>query len=343
MRTRLPAGLTILGVALLIAHPGGAAEKSEHYAMRGMVMKVAPSHKSFVVSHDSVPGVMEAMTMSFDVREPKDLDGVAPGTTVEFTLVVGRESAVAEHVRVRPYETAEQDPLTAQRLKLLRQTTSAASSTARQSTARQLSIGQAVPDFTLIDQARHHVTLSAFRGKVVAVNFVYTSCALPQFCFRTANNFGVIQKRFNDRAGRDLFLLTVTFDPVRDQPERLAEYASQWNANRVSGTFSPAPCPGQARLRRVRRGLLSDEAMNHSSHTTVIPAGHLVANIEGTSSPPSSSATRGRRPEAITTSSRTRDRRDSLRFLLGGLCGLRCERRILHTPGASNDGATWVP
>ena len=32
--------------------------------------------------------------------------------------------------------------------------------------------------------------------------------------------------------GRDLVLLTVTFDPARDTPERLAEYAGQWKADR---------------------------------------------------------------------------------------------------------------
>ena len=82
-----------------------------------------------------------------------------------------------------------------------------------------------MPDFTLTDQARSRVTLSQFRGKVVAINFIYTSCALPQFCYRMANHFGVLQKRFQERIGRDLVLLTVTFDPARDTPERLAEYA----------------------------------------------------------------------------------------------------------------------
>ena len=64
-----------------------------------------------------------------------------------------------------------------------------------------LAVGQPVPDFTLTDQARRPVTLSQFRGKVVAINFIYTSCALPQFCFRIANHFGVLQRRFTDRDG----------------------------------------------------------------------------------------------------------------------------------------------
>ena len=81
------------------------------------------------------------------------------------------------------------------------------------------------------------MTLSTLRGKVVAINFVYTSCALPQFCFRTANHFGALQRRFKTQLAGDLVMLTVTFDPVRDTPEVLAEYASTLNADAQAWRF----------------------------------------------------------------------------------------------------------
>jgi protein SCO1 len=264
-------------VLLLVAHSGWA---SERHAMKGMVLAVDPDRKSFVVSHDSVPGVMDAMTMRFEVRHPNDLEGVAPGMTVEFTLVVGKQAGYAEHLRIRRYENVEADPLTAQRLKLLRDL----ASPSHVSNATMVAVGQAVPDFTLIDQTRQPVTLSQFRGKVVVVNFIYTSCALPQFCFRIANNFGVIQKRFKDRMGQDLMLLTVTFDPVRDQPETLAAYASQWKANPRWWHFLTGAVPDVARVCSLFGvDFFQDEGlMNHSSHTALIDRrGNLVANIEG--------------------------------------------------------------
>jgi protein SCO1 len=268
---------TAIAIALLLTEAGAIAQKDGRFAMRGMVMKVAASRKSFMVSHDSVPDVMDAMMMSFDVREPKDLEGIKPGMTVTFSLVAKGGSVYAEQVRIRPYQSAEQDPLTARRLALLRKMTSA-------SPVTPLAAGQAVPDFTLTDQARRPVTLSAFRGKVVAINFIYTSCALPQFCFRIANNFGVVQRRFRDRLGRELILLTVTFDPQRDQPEQLAEYASQWKADPDTWHFLTGSVED---IKRVC-GLFDvdffpDEGlMNHSSHTAVIDReGRLVANIEG--------------------------------------------------------------
>jgi protein SCO1 len=279
MRTEGLLGAVVIGVPLLLAAAGAAGGAGTRHAMQGMVMKVAPSQKSFIVSHDSVPGVMDAMTMAFDVKDPKELDGVAAGTTVTFTLVLEKESAYAEQIRIRPYESVEQDPMTARRLAMLQKMTRAPGPH-----TASLAIGETVPDFTLVDQARHDVTLSAFRGKVVAINFIYTSCALPQFCFRIANHFGVVQRRFKERVGRDLILLTVTFDPARDQPEQLAEYAKQWKASADTWHFLTGAVPAVKRVCELFgvESFPDEGLMNHSSHTALIDRnGRLAANIEG--------------------------------------------------------------
>ena len=261
---------------LLVAAPVWAVQQ---YAVVGMVLKVDQAHKAFTVSCQSIPGYMEAMIMPFEVREAKELDGLKPGMAVEFTLAVEKESSYAEHVRIRPYESAEQDPLTARRLKFLNSIgTSSASS------AKALAIGQAVPDFTLIDQVRQRISLGQFSGKVITINFIYTSCALPNFCFRMSNNFGVLQRRFKAQLGRDLELLTVTFDPQRDQPEVLARYAQTWKADPETWHFLTGTVP---EVRRVTdlfgMDFFPEEGlMSHSLHTAVIDRhGRLVANIEG--------------------------------------------------------------
>ena len=41
-----------------------------------------------------------------------------------------------------------------------------------------------------------------------ALNFVYTRCALPNFCLRSSNNFGELQKRFKNHLKTNLVLLT---------------------------------------------------------------------------------------------------------------------------------------
>jgi protein SCO1/2 len=242
-----------------------------------MVLRVDPATRTFVVSHDAIEGLMSAMIMPFEVRDARDLMPLAPGALVEFTLVVGAQAGYAADIRVRKYQTAELDPLTARRLALLKKAAGTA--------VPPLAIGQPVPDFTLTDQAGQPVRFATIgAGKVVALNFVYTRCALPQFCLRASNVFSTMQRRFARQYGRDLVLLTVTFDPERDTPEVLATYAARFNADPKMWRFLTGKT---ADVRRVCtlfgvESYLDEGLVNHSLHTAIIDRrGRLVANIEG--------------------------------------------------------------
>jgi len=262
-------------IVLVLSALAWAAQK---YSATGMVLKVDHAHKTLVVSCESIPGFMDAMTMPFEVRDTEELEGLTPGTIVDFSLVVEGGDSYAEHVHVRAYESVEQDPLTARRLKLLNRLSNPGGS------SKPLAIGEHVPDFALIDQRRRHVALSQYAGKVVALNFIYTSCALPNFCYRISNNFGVLQRRFKQRLGRDLVLLTVTFDPQRDQPETLARYSENWKADPATWHFLTGPVPDVQRVTNMfGMDFFPDEGlMNHSLHTAIIDRdGKLAANIEG--------------------------------------------------------------
>jgi protein SCO1 len=259
---------------LAIAHATSAAER---YPVTGMVLKVDPARLRFVASIEQIPGFMAAMTMPFEVRDARELAGLVPGATVDFTLVVDTKSSYAEALRIRRYQSVEQDPSTARRLSLLKQLSGAGAAT-------PLQIGEAVPDFTLTDQKSRRLSLTRLRGKVVAINFMYTTCQLPDFCLRIVNHFGVLQKRFKSELGRDLVLLTITFDPARDQPDVLDQYSRQWNANPETWRFLTGSLP------EVRRVLAlfgvaafpDDGLMDHSLHTALVDRrGTLVANIEG--------------------------------------------------------------
>jgi protein SCO1/2 len=204
------------------------------------------------------------------------LRALVPGAIVEFALVVNPTAGYATDIRVRRYESAEQDPLTARRLAILKR--------AAGRVPPPVAIGQPVPDFELIDQSRQRVKLSSFAGKVVAMNFIYTRCALPQFCLRMANTFGVLQKRFASVLGRDAQLLTMTFDPERDTPEVLAAYGAQWNANPAVWHFLTGAVPDVRRVCAMFGvDFFPDEGlMNHSVRSAIVDrSGRLVANVEG--------------------------------------------------------------
>jgi protein SCO1 len=240
-----------------------------------MVLSLDRSSQSMIVSHTSIPGYMDAMAMPFRVPSAKALDGLHPGDTVVFTLVVDTRKSRADYIRVVKFDSSERDPVQADRLKLLSQLLES-------SAASRLSPGDHVPGFTLTDQAGGSVTFSAFAGKVVALNFVYTRCPLPDYCFRLSNNFGQLQKRFGPDAG--LVLITVTFDPANDRPDVLARYAQIWKADPRFWHFLTGPAADIQRLCSLFGvGYWPDEGLYvHSLHTAVIGRdGKLVANLEG--------------------------------------------------------------
>lgn len=253
------------------------ASAEQRYPARGLVLKLEPARKSVVISTDAIPGYMESMTMPYAVNDAQELSGIRTGMFVDFTLVVDKDSSHAEGIHEHKYQGLEPDPLTARRLKLLNQLTNP-------SAVKPVSIGNAVPDFTLTDQNRRPITLSNLAGRVVLINFVYTRCALPNFCFRSSNNFGILQRRFRDRLGRDLVLLTVTFDPAHDDPEALAKYAATWKADGKNWHFLTGSAEDVRRVCDLfGEDFFQDEGlMNHSLHTAVINRdGSLVSNLEG--------------------------------------------------------------
>jgi protein SCO1/2 len=265
-----------LVVALAMTSTRGVLADTR-YPVTGMVLTVDRARHTFTASIDAIPGFMAAMAMPFTVQDDKELAALAPGAIVELTLVVGTSASHAEGIRVKRYESVEQDPLAARRLSLLTQIASGTLVT-------PVAAGAAVPDFALIDQQRRRVTLSQLRGKVVAINFMYTTCQLPDFCLRIVNHFGVLQKRLASRLGRDLIFLTITFDPLRDTPDVLARYAAQWAPVSPAWHFLTGPEPD---IRRVLGtfgvSAFPDEGlMDHSLHTIVIRRdGTLAANVEG--------------------------------------------------------------
>jgi protein SCO1 len=270
----------LLSLALLsliyVAVPAFAAQQKRD--VTGLLLAADPTHQTITVSCKEIPGYMEAMVMSFRVKDSLP-QGLQPGIMVDFTLVVDNKDSFVEGVRVRPFESLELDPTEARRLKLIEN-----ASSPHPPSADVLHPGDAVPDFRLTDQRQDSVSLSQFRGKIVAMTFIYTRCPLPDYCVRLSNNFGVLQRRFKGLMGRDLVLLTVVIDPVHDQPVELNSYARTWKADSGSWHFLTGPVTDIQRIcRAFDMSFYPDEGLFvHSFHTVVIGRdGRLAANLEG--------------------------------------------------------------
>ena len=266
----------LVTLLVFVASVSGGLLAQQRYPASGLVLRIDRPHNSAVISCNAIPGYMEAMTMPIAVSNASELNGLKPGAMIDFVLAVDGNSATAESVRTHAYQGLEPDPAAARRLKLLTQ--------AAGKSVKPISIGDAVPNFTLTAQDGKVVSLSEFRGKVVALNFVYTRCALPNFCVRSSNNFGNLQTRFRNNLNRNLVLLTITFDPVHDSPEALEKYARKFKADSGAWHFLTG---SEAAIRRVcnlfGEDYFPDEGlMDHSLHTAIIDRrGRLVANLEG--------------------------------------------------------------
>ncbi len=166
----------------------------------------------------------------------------------------------------------EQEPLLARRLQLL------------EPPGASLHPGQAVEDFALTDQTGQRVALSQFAGKVVAVTFIYTSCPLPNYCFRLSNNFGRVDQALRRQHGPRPGAAYITLRPRHDQPKVLAQYAATWNADPKSWHFLTGSLPEvKAVCRKLGVNFWQDEGLfTHSLHTLVIDRqGKLAADFEG--------------------------------------------------------------
>jgi protein SCO1 len=253
---------------------------AERYSASGIVLRVNRPGQSIEVSCREIPGYMAAMVMSFAVRNAKELDGLLPGTMIDFILTVSGDSAFAESIRVHQFQTADQEPMAARQLNLLSSLVGSESNA-----TKPLTVGQRVPDFSLITHKHERINLSRFAGSVVAITFLYTHCPLPNYCFRLSNNFGIVQRRFADRMGRDLVLLSITFDPEHDQPEVLAQYAGHWKAADAKGWYfltGPLPEIQKVSLEFSMNFWQDEGLMTHALHTVVLDrGGRIVANLEG--------------------------------------------------------------
>ena len=115
--------------------------------------------------------------------------------------------------------------------------------------ARRLAVARApraLPDVGLEDQDGHPFALTDLRGRVVLVDFIYTSC--PSVCVRLGETFRAVHARLLPGVA----LVSISFDLEHDTPERLAGYGRLHGADgRLWRIARPASAEGAAELLRA--------------------------------------------------------------------------------------------
>jgi len=127
------------------------------------------------------------------------------------------------------------------------------------------------PDFVLLDQDNGRFDSKQLRGKVVALNFIFTTCT--DVCPIFTANLVQLQRKLNDRYGSDLYFVSVTTDPEVDSTEVLKAYAKRYGVDFNNWAFLTG---SEAQLKPVWNGFSvrvikkGRGLVQHTSLTTVI-------------------------------------------------------------------------
>ncbi len=99
------------------------------------------------------------------------------------------------------------------------------------------------------------------KGKVVAINFIYTSC--PDACPMETARLLEVQRLLGDRMGKDVFFYSITIDPDYDTQPVLAKFAEDWGIG--SGWTFLTGKEADITLLRKKLGLYIEEIQGDDS------------------------------------------------------------------------------
>jgi protein SCO1 len=139
------------------------------------------------------------------------------------------------------------------------------------------------PEFSLTSQDDGQVTLADFRGKVVAVTFIYTLCTTT--CPVLTPMMSFVQDQLGPDFGTRIAFISITVDPERDTPQVLKEYAHAFGANLAGWAFLTGP-PDAIRDVTRRYGVFAsrtaDGDVDHTFLTSIVdPRGILRVQYAG--------------------------------------------------------------
>lgn len=193
-----------------------ASGERREYRVEGVVRDVIPEKNRVRIAHEEIPGYMAAMTMLFDVKEARELEGLQPGDHVRFLMVVTRDDGWIEEVQ-RLGVTSEIVTEEPSSFRLVRD-------------VDPLEIGDPMPDYTFTNEMGKVVNLSDYKGQAVALTFIFTRCPFPTFCPRMSAYFQSVYEELKsmENAPDNWHLFSITIDPQFDTPAVLKSYAQAY-------------------------------------------------------------------------------------------------------------------
>jgi protein SCO1 len=218
--------LVIIGAIVLTACGGrekaSVSAEAKRYPLKGKVVSVDRAAKKAKIDHEAIPDFMPAMTMDFPIHEDWVWDELQPGAEVHAELVVdntAREPYWLEKIGIVAAPRPGQEPPPVNE--------------------NFVQIGKDVPDFRLTDQDGKRFSLRDYRGKALALTFIYRECPLPEYCIKMSKNFSDLALKLGAEpdAREKIGLLSISFDPERDTPAKLRQYGLGYMGNGPQADF----------------------------------------------------------------------------------------------------------
>ncbi len=245
MNSRSTFFLSCLSVALLLTSCTSKKEEQRQtdlvtFSVRGEIVEIDTLKSRVVVAHEEIPDFMAAMTMPFKVKNRKLLKQLSVGDSISATLAISRTESWLETITVVGKGEPPDPQLVAGAI-----------------TSRILRTGDEFPNDVYVNHDGKEIRFNRFKGKVVALTFIYTRCPLPDFCILISNNFARLQALLKKEASLNgkWHIMTVSFDPKFDTPQVLKEYGASYNADFTTWDFVTDPDTSGRAIMRLADGL----------------------------------------------------------------------------------------
>ena len=251
-----------------------APSPEKRYPLTGEVVAVRAADHVLVVHHDAIPGYMPSMTMEFSVSAG-DAENARVGQRLRGELIVRQGTAFLENIW--PDDAPTQDQLNAAAGALAQDTTMRGKEAYRE-------VGETLPDFTLLDQNGHPVSINRYRGKQVMLNFIFTRCPVATMCPAATSKMMALQQAARAAGIGNLELVSISFDPANDTPGVLKEYARARNIDTSNFTFLTGPDTAVRNL-LAQMGVIREfegDTIKHTLATLLIDEqGRIIHRADG--------------------------------------------------------------
>lgn len=191
---------------------------SETHFVRGKVISVDAKDGVIALDTEKIPGFMDAMTMAYTLQNPSAASELHPGDVITAQLQIGTQGAVLSQIDIIQQAVLNSLPPVQYHVP---------------------KPGETVPNFKFLNQNGRQIGIDQFRGKILALTFIYTRCQSSQFCPLMSRNFAKLDQMLatDPKLYAKTHLLSISFDPKYDTPAVLRSYGGAYTGRYTEETF----------------------------------------------------------------------------------------------------------